>query len=356
VTEAEFNAGCTELGLPPGAALADVERAFMKRNFALIKSGTAAEREQLRALFDRMVAHLKDHPPAAPPRAGEAPPPPGAAARPGPVYVPPAPDPSAELLNPLSFDSWLVNALALPAALGLAALLRLTPLSFFMAGFHIWVHELGHATVAWFSGRRALPLPIGWTSVVPQKSIFVFLGMLFLLGVFAVAGWRERKPWPGLLALAALPFLLYLSWAMPEHRTDFWFAFGGIGGEFCLGAAFMAAFYVQLPEKFKWGACRYFFLFLGASSFLNVFLFWRAVRRGTEGIPWGAMVTGEDDAGGDMNILRDDYAWNNHHIIGAYNSLGTWCALALGAVYLVFAFRLDRPVGRLVAAWWPQPE
>lgn len=353
MTEEEFNAGCAELGLGPGATIEEVERAFMKRNFALIKGGTPEERQGLRARFDRLVAHRKDHPPVMAPKAPEDPPPPGSAARPVPVYVPPPPDRSAELLNPLSFDSWLVNALALPVVLGLAALLRLTPLGFFMSGFHIWVHEFGHATVAWFSGRRALPLPIGWTSVVPQKSIFVFLGMLFLLGVLAVAGWRERKPWPVLLAVAALPFLLTMSWAMPEHRTDFWFAFGGIGGEFCLSTAFMAAFYLQLPDKFRWGACRYLFLFLGASSFLNVFLFWRAVRRGTEGIPWGAMVTGEDDAGGDMNILRDDYAWNNHHIIGTYNALGTWCAVALGVVYLVFALRLDRPVGRIVASWWP---
>ena len=39
----------------------------------------------------------------------------------------------------------------------------------------------------------------------------------------------------------------------------------------------MIFFWVQLPDKFRWGACRYVFFFIGASAFLNIWLRWRDV-------------------------------------------------------------------------------
>ena len=355
MNESEFREGCAALGVGPGITPEALERAYLKKNLALIRTGTPDERERLRIIHGKLAAHLQALAPVAP-AAGRPPPAdvPGSASRPVPVYVPPPPDPQAELLNPFSFDSWLVNLVALPLVTGFAWLISLTPLVNFLKGFHVWMHEFGHATVAWLSGRRALPLPIGWTNVMPEKSLFVYLGVLFLLGVLFVAGWKERKIWPMLIAVAVLPLQFYLSWVMPEHRTDFWFSFGGVGGEFYLSAACMAVFYFHLPEKFKWSICRYVFLFIGASSFLNIFLFWRQVKRGTEGIPWGSMVNGEEDAGGDMNILRDDYAWSNHRIIDTYNGLGTACVTALVIIWLIFLLRLDRVAGRWIAAWWPE--
>jgi hypothetical protein len=269
------------------------------------------------------------------------------------VYVPPPPDPRRELLDPFSFDSWLVNLAALPLVLIFAWVVNRSPLGGLMSGFHTWMHEFGHATAAWLSGRRALPLPIGWTNVMPEKSLFVYVGVLFLLAVLFIAGWKERKIWPMLIAVAVLPLQFYMSWVMPEHRTDFWFSFCGVGGEFYLSTACMVVFFFHLPEKFKWSLCRYVFLFIGASSFLHIWLFWRQVKHGEEGIPWGSMVNGEDDAGGDMNILRDDYGWNNHRIIDTYNGLGAACVAVLAIVYLAFVLRLDRPLGRLVVALWP---
>ena len=254
--------------------------------------------------------------------------------------------------GPLSFDSSAVNLSALPLVALLAWQVNLSPLGFFLLGFHIWVHEFGHATVAWLVGKRALPLPIGWTNVEGEKSTFVYFGVLFLLGVLFVAGWKERKIWPMLIALAIAPFQFYMTWRMPEYRADMWLSFGGVGGEFYLSTLLMILFYFQFPEKFKWGFCRYFFLFLGASSFLNIYLFWRQVKRGTESIPWGSMIQGEEDGGGDMNVLRDSYHWSNHDIVGTYTHLGNICLVALLSVYLIFALRLDRLANRLLGAVW----
>jgi hypothetical protein len=340
-----------------------LDRAYMKKNFTLIRSGTPEERAQLRAAYEALTTHLKAQPPvmqavAANENPGRPPPGrsenPGSAGRPAPVYVPPVPDPKQELINPFSSDSWLVNVAALPLVMGFALLVNLSPFGFFLKGFHIWMHEFGHATVAWLTGKRALPLPIGWTNVEPDKSIFVYGGVLFLLTVLLVAGWRERKIWPILIALAVAPLQFYMTWRLPEYRAQLWLSFAGVGGEFYLSTALMALFYFQFPDKFKWSYCRYVLLFLGASSFLNIYVFWRQVKRGAESIPWGSMVQGEEDGGGDMNVLRDDYNWSNHDIIGTYNHLGNACLVALVIVYVIFAVRLDRVVGRWMNDLWPE--
>jgi hypothetical protein len=353
VNESEYERSCAALGVESGVTLEALERAFLKRNFALIRSGTLGEREQLRQIYEALAAHLKAQAPVMPPAAaGRAPLPSGPPV--APTYQMPVPDSAQALRNPLSFDSWLVNLTALPLVTLIALLANLSPLGFLLKGFHIWTHEFGHATVAWLTGKRALPLPFGWTNVESEKSTFVYLGVLFLLGVFFTVGWKERKIWPMLIALAVAPLQFYLTWRLPEYRADLWRTFAGVGGEFYLSAALMGLFYFQLPEKFKWSVCRYFFLFIGASSFLNIFLFWRQVRLGTEAIPWGSLVNGEEDGGGDMNILRDDYHWSNHDIIGTYTHLGNFCVAAVLVVYVIFALRLDRPAGRLMNSLWPE--
>jgi hypothetical protein len=111
-------------------------------------------------------------------------------------------------------------------------------------------------------------------------------------------------------------------------------------------------FYFEFPEKFKWGGCRYVVLFLGAASFFETYTFWKKVKRGVEGIPYGTMINGEDDGGGDMNILKDQYHWTQHHIIYTYNDLADACVVALVVVYVVFNLRIDRLFNRPLARFW----
>jgi hypothetical protein len=241
-----------------------------------------------------------------------------------------------------SFDSWRINALAPPLVALLALGVQQTPFGFLLTGFHVWVHEFGHATVAWLTGYRALPLPIGWTNVAGEKSLFVYCGVLFLFGVLFAAGVRERKP---VAMAAALLFALVqamLTWRLPAETAEMWRVFAGAGGELYLSAAMMVLFYIELPEKFRWGTCRYFFLFIGAGSFWMNFTRWRQIRRGDEDIPYGSMINGEDDAGGDMNRLHDEFGWSQREIIHTYHHLATACLVVLAAVYVFFALRLDR--------------
>ncbi|MBL9214753.1 MAG: M50 family metallopeptidase [Opitutaceae bacterium] len=336
--QAEVEKCCAALGVAADASLEAIERAYLQRNFALIKGGNEDDRLRLRLTYERLVAHRR-----AAQMAAEAARPRSSA--PLPRTPPPVPAPRDRRGDgfPLfAFDNWAVNVVVPPLLLGLVWAVNASPLGMFLKGFHVWMHEFGHATAAWLAGRRATPLPFGWTPVEPDLSLGVYGGLLLLFALLFIAGWRERKAWPMIVALGLAGLQFHLTWRMPEHRQEFWWgAFGGVGGEFYLSALFMALFYVQLPDKFRWGLCRYGFFLIGATAFLNIWTFWDKVYHGLEEIPFGSLINGEDDAGGDMNKLMDGYGWTRSQIRRTYRQLGTGCWVGLGVVYLVFALRLN---------------
>ncbi len=343
-------ARCHELlGVSLGCSPEDLERAFGLKNAALNQGGDAGERERLRLAYNAVAAHLRAR--FHRQRMVEGKPTQGMmSGGPTPISAPATPPDLApgrvrndEVLPLFAFDNWRVNLTVPPLLLGLVWLVNQSPFSFFLRGFQVWMHEFGHATAAWLCGRRALPLPFGWTPVEPEFSPFVYFGLLLLFGILFVAGWKERKIWPMLAALGLALLQFFMTWRLTELRQEFWWsAFGGVGGEFYLSALFMAFFFVELPEKFRWGMCRYVFFLIGATAFLNITGFWNQVYHGLEQIPFGTMINGEDDEGGDMNKLMDIYGWTQKDIRQNYQFLGRWCWIFLGLMSAGFAFRLNR--------------
>lgn len=364
MSEAELAESRTILGVGEDVTVEELERAYLMRNFGLIRGntdeprpGVEGERQRLRRAYEVLGAHLKARaesgqgagrsrvaprlPPAHAPR-----PPPGPMTPPKPIAAAPGADTPALL----AFDNWWVNTFVPPLLLGLAWAANASPLEFLLKGFHVWMHELGHASGAWMTGRKATPLPIGWTPVEDEFSWFVYGGVLFLFAVLFVAGWRERKVWPMVAAVVLAGLQFHMTWRMTPLQQEYWWGgFGGVGGEFYLSTLFMMFFWVQMPEKFRWGICRYVVFFLSASAFLNIYLFWWKVNRGLEGIPWGSMIGGEDDANGDMQRLKEDYGWTFRDFRVNFLTLGHWCWAALGIMYAIFALRLNRVADWVVA-------
>lgn len=385
MNEAELAECHAALGVAAGVTLEELEKAFMKQNFALLKgkAGPADEanpeldekRRQLRAHYEKLAEHLRQkqaeaasfrrRPTLAPMNLPVKP----TATRPPmtPLTAPPMAAPVAQVTPPklksraereaaekhfalFAHDNWLVNVLVPPLLLALVWAVTISPFGFFLKGFHVWMHEFGHATAAWLCGFRATPLPLGWTPVEAVYSPFVYYGLLLMFGLLLAAGIKERKVWPMLAALMLALLQYYMTWKMPPDRQEFWWsAFGGVGGEFYLSTLFMLSFFVQLPEKFKWGACRYVFFFIGATAFINIWLFWDKVYHGLEEIPWGSMINGEGDEGGDMNKLKDGFGWTKFMIRQNYHLLGNGCLIALGATWAAFALRLNRLADRVLA-------
>ncbi|MBT5900510.1 MAG: hypothetical protein HOH58_00195 [Opitutaceae bacterium] len=332
----EFQNHLTHLGVGPSVSSTDLERAHMRLAFAARQRGELAEVDQLKTSFEavrpviqaREQAEARERTETARDKSGEI-----EEAR---LMEQVLSEPSPSLWDPRSFQSPWINLLAMPLVVGIAWLINASPLQFFLRAFYIWIHEFGHASVAWMSGYKALPLPLGWTTISPTKETFVYWGILFLLSVFFVAGWKERRIWPLILAPVIALAQWWMTWVVPDWRTEMWNDFGGVGGEFYLSALMVGSFFIALPDKFRWGTCRYLFLFIGAGCFLESYHFWQEVEAGREEIPWGTMIHGEDDEGGDMNKLHQGWGWPRQKIIQIYTTLGNTCILAVAAIYLIF--------------------
>lgn len=243
----------------------------------------------------------------------------------------------------LSFENEHVNRFALPIAFMVSAIGHWLGLDFLLFGMRLWIHEFGHAVVAWFSGRGATPLPFGWTNINPERSPIVYTCLLALWGLLFYTGWQERKRWSMGIAVVAAIVQLGMTWFMSQDAFEMWFAFGGVGGEFYLSTLLVVGFYLPLPDRWRWDFWRYPALFMGASTLLNTVSFWHQVKRGTIDIPWGSLLGGAGDAGGDMNQLHD-IGWSDGQIINTYTALGQVCLWVTIGIYALRAIRHRRPL------------
>ena len=249
-----------------------------------------------------------------------------------------------------SFDNRLSSTLIFPGLLLLAAFLNLEPFKSFLFGVTIWLHECGHATVAWLCGYRALPLPFGWTSIGNERSHFVYFGILTLLGLLFWSGLNEKRRWPMVLAGALAILQFYLTWIISEHTTFLLFSFGGIGGEFYLSALLIVSFFFPLPDYWRWDFYRYPATLAAGFTFIGSSLRWQQIDKGLEEIPWGTMFGGAGDAGGDMNQLTEVYGWSDQQIIDTYNGIGSVCAIMILSIYF-YIFLKNRNHLYLYALW-----
>ncbi|MSU52797.1 MAG: hypothetical protein CK538_01730 [Opitutia bacterium] len=118
----------------------------------------------------------------------------------------------------LSFDNWKVNTAVPPLLLGFAWLVSQSPFAFFLQGFHVWIHELGHAVPAWLRGKKALPLPIGFTLIEPDYALSVHWGLLVLFGILLVAGIKLPFIFPRRVYLHV--DMAALDRRLPGHRRN----------------------------------------------------------------------------------------------------------------------------------------
>ncbi|MEO1591383.1 MAG: M50 family metallopeptidase, partial [Cyanobacteria bacterium J06632_22] len=178
----------------------------------------------------------------------------------------------------MSFENRFSAVFYFPLAVLIGILLKgFGPFGILLRGIDIWFHEFGHAVVAWMSGRRAIPLPIGFTPVDPQRSVVVYFGVLILLGLLYWAGQREQKRWPQLLALGLAIVQFGMTWLMSAQTFDLLLYFGGIGGEFMICALLIVSYYFSLPQYFQWGLYRYPVVVGASFTFFGSLWDWRQV-------------------------------------------------------------------------------
>lgn len=337
-----------ELGLALEEPLAQVEAVYFKRRAELLRKGDRAAIEPLKWAFTTLKTHLEEQGAGDEAASGMAMQESAVASRPGLVQrsrpsTPPRPaQPNApDDTDILAFDNRYSNGLIFPVLLLAGMLMNAMPIvNALLWGIKIWIHEFGHATVAWLAGRRAIPLPIGWTSVDPRRSLFVYLGILVLLGLLYWAGRREQKRWLMGLAIALAIVQFFMTWLISADTFDMLLSFSGVGGEIYLSALLMVSFYFPLPEYFRWDFYRFPVVLGAAFCFWGQVWLWQQVPRGKASIPFGSLW-GEADHG-DMNQLINVHGWTPGDIIGTYGAIAHLCLLGIFAVYAYTLFRQHR--------------
>ncbi len=213
---------------------------------------------------------------------------------------------------------------ALPLALLLARLVAGTSLRMAAGMLAMVLHESGHAITAWLTGRWAVPLlwvtPHGqersWAIVLLVTAVILFGGFL---------AWQAERPgW--LLIAAAVLVLQLVVLTLPAEAMIIFF---GDGGAMILATILMATFYAPRESAVykSWGL-RWGLLFIGALSFMHVFLMWRGPL---EDLPFGEI---EGVNLSDPSLLTEMYGWSVLQMVDRYVRLGMFCLAAILALYI----------------------
>jgi hypothetical protein len=213
---------------------------------------------------------------------------------------------------------------ALPLALLLARLVAATPLRMASAMLAMVLHESGHAITAWLTGRWAVPL-LWVTPHGQERSWLIVLLVTAVIGFAGFVAWRMERPgW--FLAAAALLVLQLVALSSPAEAMIVFF---GDGGALVLATILMATFYAPRESRLykSWGL-RWGLLAIGAVSFMHVFLMWRGPL---EDLPFGEI---EGVNLSDPSLLTEMYGWTVLQLVDRYVRLGTFCLLALLALYI----------------------
>jgi hypothetical protein len=213
---------------------------------------------------------------------------------------------------------------ALPLALLLARLVAGTPLRIAAGMLAMVLHESGHAITAWLTGRWAVPLP--WVTPHGQeRSWLIVLLVTAVIGFAGFLAWKMERPgW--LLAAAALLVLQLVALYSPAEAMIIFF---GDGGALVLATLLMATFYAPRESRlYKSWRLRWGLLGIGVLSFMHVFLLWRGPL---EDLPFGEI---EGVNLSDPSLLTEMYGWTVLQMVDRYARLGTFCLVALLALYI----------------------
>lgn len=197
--------------------------------------------------------------------------------------------------------------------------------------FGMWLHELGHASAAWLTGRWALPMP--WVTFSFDRSWLVTFFMV--AGGLAVVRLGMTRRSFGLHALGGAVLVATLvGHLLPDRAQQTFDVFGGEAGAMVLGATLSCGFLVRGSSRLFRGGLRWGWLVIGAASWADATRVWWAARLDPAEIPFGV----EDGMASDASRLVDDFGWD------AMTMVKRFLAVAVAALLLALG-------SWLVALW-----
>ncbi|MGV3623131.1 MAG: hypothetical protein ACO1OB_20090 [Archangium sp.] len=244
-----------------------------------------------------------------------------------------APTTAAEVDDsPRAFER--ARLLALPIVFAVMLALSFTGIGNMLVRifFAMWLHELGHAAAAWFTGGFAIPLP--WLTRVNDRSVFFIIVEFAALGGWA--WWlrqRASKAWWVPLGLAVL---LIIGLLLPLRSREALILFMGDGGALVFGALLMATVFLPDGARLAHGGLRWGFLVIGAGGFANIFAEWLRCHRDPTEIAFGR---NEGQGVSDPTRLIDGLGWSETRLINSYLTLAGVCLTALLVGWLLTFLR-----------------
>ena len=220
---------------------------------------------------------------------------------------------------------------ALPSMLAFAFLVQLSGVgtSIQRIVFTMPVHELGHATVAWFCGFNAVPTL--WKTLSPSDRGIAASFVLFV-GIVSLANYGRRNMHNGWVIVAAFLLLMQAigTLMIAERDAEQYILFGGDGGGMVLATLLMLSFYFGKETQLYTGGLRWGFLGIGAAGFADMFMTWWRSASDRLQVPYG--LTGGEPT--DAFKLINYHTWSWEQLISRHVTVGVLCLLVLLAFYL----------------------
>ena len=232
---------------------------------------------------------------------------------------------------------WKLRAAAIPGALLVALAFHAWPTGHFLQRtfLSMMVHELGHATTAWWCGFGALPTL--WKTLIPEVRGFVApIAVALFEGFLVFRGWTTQRYVLVVIGLVLGVVQFTGTSGITNHQAHALITFGGDGGAMVLGTLLMASFFVP---RLRAGGIRWGLVVIGAAAFVDTFATWWSARSDPDVIPFGEI---EGVGLSDPSKLTDVYGWPEAQLVHRYVELGVACLIALGVIWSWGVWRARR--------------
>ncbi len=248
--------------------------------------------------------------------------------------------------NPLPYfeDSKKLRLFALPSVLLFSLFCLKTPLVYLLLYLKVWIHEFGHAGMAWASGLRATPLSFGGSGMAfmssSERSIYVYLCFIFLNSFLIRNSIRDKAPFIFFGTIPLIIFSTFMFFFATDNKIEEMTVMGGFAGEILISFFMVISFYFRFPGKADWNYfLRWPILLIGLFTLLNSTSSWIEVHQINSLTPFGINNSESAVLGvpGDLYRLRNDYDWTLSKFKRVYLGLCFFSWLLIGTIYIYFA-------------------
>jgi hypothetical protein len=234
-----------------------------------------------------------------------------------------------------AIDDPKIYAAILPGVVLLCATAKFLFIPWMILGpCSVYMHELGHASSAMFSGYAALPLPL-FTFWTTTPSLFAKCMVFLLCALMVFQGWRYKSNLWIVLGIVMILIQIKMT-TSPWHRQEMIMIAGGCGGEIVFGTLFSLLWFYEMPRVARWDFWRFIFLPIGLYSLWSSSLMWHAAVGDSSLIPWGSIVGGD----GDMDRLVRDFGWKPVELASMYWKMCRYSWILIGIHYAFGIYKI----------------